>query len=272
MSGCSFNALQCEVSGESLKIAHHYSEIPVLFTGSDYQKGHVFLLHFHNSDLDYLPEDLNKSFSQLGGLKLSNAPLTELKMGYLHSGMRGLKFLKISNKLKNIQKYALTELVNLEVADFYDNQIEALPYKLFDQNPKITTIEFRQNKIKSINLRFFDNIVNLEKLIITKTWCVNSNFDKAAGNIHGQLVKGLKSCYKNCIDNEVCYQESMIGSGSEFGVIHRPWAADSKIKNLVAEVDHCKEEILIYMIVIALVSFLALLSILLLCCLLVKKN
>lgn len=255
----SFDGVQCAVSKESLKNSTEYGDIPVIFSGSQQQKSLVFMVHFKNSDLDYIPHDLHKIFPKLGGLKITNSPMQKLMERFLHKGLKNLRILQMSNKLHKIQKNAFSELINLEVADLYDNQIEVLPYTLFDHSPELNSLELRKNPIKAINLRFFDRLTKLDALFILETVCVNQNFNNATGDIHRNILGGMKTCFKNCINDRVCFEQSFLVDTS---ITSSSIPDNSK---LITVIETCKSENVVYQIVIAVISVLAIVTVILSC-------
>ncbi|CAG9811098.1 unnamed protein product [Chironomus riparius] len=118
-------------------------------------------------NFQFFPKDLDKIFNNLEGIVIANAHIKEVHQ----------------NDLK-----PFTKLVHLGL---HVNEIEIIDEDLFKFNPNLKMISLRDNKIKQIHSKVFDNLPHLVKLRLLGNQCIDKDSElssKSAGDII-KLVK-----------------------------------------------------------------------------------
>lgn len=102
----------------------------------------------------------------IGSLYIENAE----KLYYLPSGIKKIlphliKIAVVSSGLVEIKREDMAQFgADLEIANFYDNPIEALPSDLFVENPNLKIVEFSKCTLKTVYPIFFSNLNNLKEI------------------------------------------------------------------------------------------------------------
>lgn len=108
-----------------------------------------------------------------------------------------------SSGLKQLFRENFASLTSLTMAIFPGNEIEFLPNDLFIYNPRLTHIDFSQNKINSVGRNFFNSLRNLRYLMFDDNDCYEG-FGMALEEV--EVIK--EEILSNC--SEVVKQEKRI--------------------------------------------------------------
>ena len=123
--------------------------------------------------IEYLPQNLEKFF-------------TNIKWIYINAG-----------PLKEIKQSDLRPFTKLEYIDLDNNNIEFLEDGLFAYNPELAYVRINNNKIIHIGVQVFDNLNKLTYLLLYGNACVNTNAQKNQTAMR-ELISQVKiKCYNN---------------------------------------------------------------------------
>ncbi|KAL7013027.1 hypothetical protein ACKWTF_015158 [Chironomus riparius] len=108
---------------------------------------------FQASDkkFQFFPKELDKIFNNLEGIVISNAQIKEVSQSELKP---------------------FTKLVHLSL---HVNEIVVIAEDLFKFNPNLKMISLRDNKIKQIHSKVFDNLPHLVTLRLSKNQCIDKD-------------------------------------------------------------------------------------------------
>jgi hypothetical protein len=191
---------------KSIDLSESFKSTVHSFSGTSAQRSTATVVWFENilNIPTFLPKEIPSHFPNLNGLFLYNCNLPTLKNEFFTRDFRGVQYLFLGyNNLQEIEANAFQNLVKLKWISLLNNQIQALPFQLFLQNPALFYIDLRSNKINSINPEFWRNLMKLKFVQFGGNLCVDKNFGCEACLVSQQeLGRGLKDCYSNWLSPE----------------------------------------------------------------------
>jgi Leucine-rich repeat (LRR) protein len=114
-----------------------------------------------NVDVQFLPENLSKSFPNLIGVEVWNCSVRFVSLSHLR-GLTSLNLLDLSfNNIEKIDNGAFDDNSKLTKLILSYNQIKHLSEKLFNSLHDLTTLHLSHNKIHFIDSKTFKNLKNI---------------------------------------------------------------------------------------------------------------
>lgn len=141
-------------------------------------------IHFdlRDKNLDYIPNGLNKTFSNIIAI-------------YVKGG-----------KISRLNGEELSAYKNLQYFGMRDNPLEYVPGNLFRNNPKIKTIDFYNNGIKYVSYGVLDRLYYLRYVDFSLNACINQRASSASAV--GSLKNNLREKCAVGIEGQVLYELS----------------------------------------------------------------
>jgi len=120
---------------------------------------------------------------------------------------KNLKMFRISYcQLKEIHQSDLKPFPNLVYLFLFCNEIEVIEAGLFDFNPNLEVVGFREPKIKHIDPNVFDNLTKLRWFWFREVPCIDKNIDDSKDQVQ-EAIKVVKS---KCSDFEFLSRDNQI--------------------------------------------------------------
>jgi len=139
-----------------------------------------------------------KTNSDVSGIYANSKTINYFPRG-LETFFMNIKAIEIINcKLKEIHQDDLKPFPKLVEIWLYINSLEVLEEGLFDYNPDLEYIHFRNNKIVHIEPKIFDHLSKLSTLILSSNSCVSKNVENSTSEVKN-LIQNVKS---QCINSE----------------------------------------------------------------------
>jgi hypothetical protein len=97
-----------------------------------------------------------------------------------------------------------------------ENEIESLPFNIFQHNPELENVDFSKNEIQTVNPKLFQTLRNLRVFQFEGNLCASKKMackirSKCQLNL-AELNEGLKNCHQNCEENPQCAAQNKIPS------------------------------------------------------------
>ncbi len=168
------------------------------FSGSYYEKNRIKCLVFYYSRVvEYIPTDFRETFPNMNQFEISRSNIPVVKVGLFTKDLNFLKNLDLyQSKIKDIEKDAFAELVNLEWLMLNENNLRKLSANIFEKNEKLRFIALGKNQIHSIVPDFFKPLTNLEVLVMNENSCVDRTMKTEDGSLE-KIDEFLGNCYEN---------------------------------------------------------------------------
>ena len=133
----------------------------------NYDNPDVKSLHLLHQNLNKLPENLHKIFSNLAVIYVANSNLLSLT----------------AEDLKHFE--------DLKVLDVWNNKLQSIPGDLFHFTPNIQRVSFAKNPIQFVGLELFEGLENLQQIDFRQTNCIDMRARKSIEiiNLQQQLVE-----------------------------------------------------------------------------------
>jgi hypothetical protein len=154
------------------------------------------------SNVEFIPRQILSDFPKLNGLIIQRCSNFRIvKNDLLSEDFRAIEYLELfNNSIETVEATALQHLRKLKWINLNGNQIQALPFQIFQNNPEIITPDLFKNlnKLQHVNFGIHNR-------------CVNRSFGCYSGSCsvnQSQLDSGLLSCYNNCFDDALCASKS----------------------------------------------------------------
>jgi Leucine-rich repeat (LRR) protein len=168
------------------------------FTGNASQKSEVKTFEISGSSkVDFIPLDILTEFPNLNGISIVYCNLPALKSGFFKSKLEKIEYLDLKgNQIETIEPGAFQYLIKLKWVLLSTNKLQALSYKLFENNPGLIYMDLRDNQINSIHPNFFDGLQILKLVKLGGNLCIQSDIGCETCLINqADLQKELKSCF-----------------------------------------------------------------------------
>ncbi len=183
------------------------------FTGSTSQKSWATAVWFlDSSQIDFIPKQILEEFPNLNGLIIYECNLPVLKNDLFPEEFVVLEYLKLGyNKIISIEPFAFQNLENLKWLSLEGNEIQSLPFNLFQKNPKLFYLDFIINQINSISPSLLKNLNQLKRVHFYDNKCVDENFGCSwctRSISQSDLDSGLSTCFQNCLVDPDCVRNS----------------------------------------------------------------
>jgi hypothetical protein len=128
-------------------------------------------------NLNYFPQDLDKSFPNLIAIIIKNAQLKEIKQADIMNFPSLIRLILSFNDIKTIEKDLFKYNPQLQYIDLENNEISHIDYEVFNNLTQLETLWLHGNKCKNY-LNSADTRSNLLKLF--KQYqdgdCIDSNY------------------------------------------------------------------------------------------------
>ncbi|KAL7013204.1 hypothetical protein ACKWTF_015260 [Chironomus riparius] len=203
---------------------------------------------FEHKELKLRAKVLNgRTNNDVHSVKIESCMITKVPKG-LSTYFINLKVLHINaSKLKKITKNDLTEYKNLEKFICTDNEVDYLPFDLFEDLKNLEFIDFSGNKLKIIDPNIFDgldkiNHINLRRnpnytkcFSIYPAYVPNATLDGLKTQLYdkflfdSQNLKTLLSQFKQKIQEIRAYEENQRSATSAFKTTQELKALASKL-------------------------------------------
>ena len=204
---------------------------------------------FENQELKLRAKILNgRTNNDVLSVKIDSCVITKVPKG-LSTYFINLKVLHISeSKLKKITKIDLTEYKNLEKFICTDNEVDYLPFDLFEDLKILEFIDFSGNKLKVIEPNIFDGLNNLNHVNLRRNpnynkcfsvypaYVPNATLDDVKTQLYdkflfdSQHLKTLVSKFQQKIKEIRAFEEGLRSTTSAFKTNQELKAVASKLK------------------------------------------
>lgn len=155
--------------------------------------GDVKHLSIRDSDISYLPKQLNSLFNLTSLLVVRSSLISIQYEDFI--GLENLEYLHLGdNYLKFIPDDAFYKLPQLKHLTLRDNLIEELSRKVFKNNNQLEMLWLYGNNIKTIGYHIFFHLKKLNFVDLSSNKCISKKYDNFESMFN--LKRDLKSCYK----------------------------------------------------------------------------
>jgi hypothetical protein len=168
------------------------------FTGLKSEKTEATAISFHSSlTIEFIPLQIFKEFPNINGIFIWTSNIPTLKRNLFPEDFEVILYLFLKeNKIKNIEKDSLSNLLKLKWIDLSKNQIESLKENIFNNNIELEYINLNSNKIKMLNPQLFTDLKNIKFIDFSGNICVDSIFQNFDFNLL-EMSEKLLTCYTN---------------------------------------------------------------------------
>jgi Leucine-rich repeat (LRR) protein len=171
------------------------------FTGTPSQKSETTTVWIQNSaKVDFIPLDILTEFPNLNGLCVDYWSLRTLKEGLLKQELKVIEYLWLAyNQIEVIEPKAFEHLTKLKWINLRNNKLRALPDRIFQNNPDLIYIDFDRNQISSIVPNFFDGLNKLKVINLSlNNICIQDDIGcKDCLITQSEIKEKLKGCFGN---------------------------------------------------------------------------
>jgi hypothetical protein len=181
------------------------------FSGSLSQKSQATVVEFQRPiQIDFIPREILTEFPNLTGLLFYGCNFPVLKAGFFTEEFGVLESLSlILSEIVSIEPWAFEHLKKLNWLDLTQNQIQALPFNLFQKNPSLAYLNFAGNQINSISPNLFNNLNHLKTVDFRGNLCVDKKLGCDACTVAQlDLDFALSTCFQNCLKDPDCAGKS----------------------------------------------------------------
>jgi hypothetical protein len=115
--------------------------------------------------VEYIPIDIINYFNNANGLVVFRSKIPIIRTNLFTVDLKKLQYLSLeSNKIKQIEANAFSNLTELKWMCLKNNEIEEIPFEIFDKNTKLEFIDLSNNKISLLHPKLFDNLKNFKEI------------------------------------------------------------------------------------------------------------
>jgi Leucine-rich repeat (LRR) protein len=119
-----------------------------------------------NKDVQFLPENLSKSFPNLIGAEVWNCSVRFVSLSHFR-GLQSLNLLDLSfNNIEKIDNGAFDDNTKLKKLVLSYNKIKHLSESLLNSLHNLEMLHLSHNKIQFIDSRTFENLKNIEAILL----------------------------------------------------------------------------------------------------------
>jgi Leucine-rich repeat (LRR) protein len=210
---------QVDYSASFEKEKHSFSIKYSQYYGSA-QKSEIKTFYIrYSAQVDFIPLDILSEFPNLNGLMLEGCDLPIVKSGLFKEELQKIEYLDLAvNKIESIEPEAFEFLIKLKWIRLSSNNLQSLPYRLFENNPDLFYINFNyDNKINSIHPSAFDGLQKLKLIDFTNNkGCINVEIGCETCLISQSEIRGnLQGCFDNCSNGTTCYSSHLAHEASQ---------------------------------------------------------
>jgi hypothetical protein len=188
------------------------------FTGSTSQKSKTTAVWFNYSpQIEFIPKEILEEFPNLNGLIFSDCNLPVFKNDLFPPEFVVLEYLGLYvNQIASIEPFAFKHLKNLKWLSLSGNEIQSLPFNLFQTNQKLIYLNFWLNQINSISPNLLKNLNQLKLVDFDRNQCVDQEFgcETCSPISQSEFDSGLSTCFQNCLKDPDCATNSELVEGT----------------------------------------------------------